>query len=71
MIAWTASCRTPTVSTGRCSGRCTWLGLRNWWLPGWLDRWLPRLDVHPVDELGSAGTGSGQGVQPAQDHALT
>jgi RND superfamily putative drug exporter len=21
------------------------LGDRNWWLPGWLDRLLPRLDV--------------------------
>ena len=45
------------------------LDRRNWWLPGWLDRWLPRLDVDPVGELG--GLGSGQGVQPAQDHALT
>ena len=47
------------------------LGRRNWWLPGWLDRLLPHVDVHPVGELGSLGLGSGQGVQPAQDHALT
>jgi RND superfamily putative drug exporter len=47
------------------------LGRRNWWLPGWLDRLLPHLDVHPVDEPGAAGRpGSGQGVEPAQDHAL-
>ena len=23
------------------------LGIRNWWLPGWLDRILPRVDVEP------------------------
>ena len=28
------------------------LGDRNWWLPGWLDRILPRIDIegsHPDD----------------------
>ncbi len=24
------------------------LGNANWWLPAWLDRWLPRLDVDPA-----------------------
>ena len=22
-------------------------GRRNWWLPSWLDRWLPHLSVEP------------------------
>ena len=30
------------------------LGRANWWLPGWLDRRLPRLHVEPA-ELTSAG----------------
>jgi RND superfamily putative drug exporter len=34
------------------------LGDRNWWLPRWLDRLLPNIDVegHPddVDEFGAA-----------------
>ncbi len=25
------------------------LGRANWWLPGWLDRVLPRLSVEPAD----------------------
>jgi putative drug exporter of the RND superfamily len=25
------------------------LGRANWWLPGWLDRVLPRLHVEPAD----------------------
>jgi RND superfamily putative drug exporter len=33
------------------------LGRRNWWLPGWLDRLLPRLDVEPG---GSPERGGGQ-----------
>jgi RND superfamily putative drug exporter len=24
------------------------LGRANWWLPGWLDRVLPRIDVEPA-----------------------
>jgi RND superfamily putative drug exporter len=24
------------------------LGARNWWIPDWLERRLPRLDVEPV-----------------------
>jgi len=30
------------------------LGRANWWLPGWLDRSLPRLHVEPA-ELTSTG----------------
>jgi putative drug exporter of the RND superfamily len=33
------------------------LGARNWWIPGWLERILPRLDVERV------------GVSPAEGHA--
>jgi RND superfamily putative drug exporter len=29
------------------------LGDRNWWLPGWLDRILPRIHVEGGRELGS------------------
>ena len=25
-------------------------GNANWWLPGWIDRWLPHLSVEPADE---------------------
>jgi len=25
-------------------------GSANWWLPGWIDRWLPHLSVEPADE---------------------
>ena len=27
------------------------LGDANWWLPGWLDRLLPRVDADPEDRL--------------------
>jgi RND superfamily putative drug exporter len=27
-----------------------WFGRANWWLPGWLDRWLPHLTVEPAGE---------------------
>jgi RND superfamily putative drug exporter len=30
------------------------LGRRNWWIPGWLDRVLPRLDVERTP-LGAEG----------------
>jgi RND superfamily putative drug exporter len=30
------------------------LGSRNWWLPGWLDRILPRLDVEGTGRPGDA-----------------
>jgi RND superfamily putative drug exporter len=33
------------------------LGDRNWWIPGWLERILPRLDVEP------------SGLQPAEGRA--
>jgi MMPL family len=25
-------------------------GNANWWLPGWIERWLPHLSVEPADE---------------------
>ena len=25
-------------------------GSANWWLPGWIDRWLPHLAVEPAEE---------------------
>jgi RND superfamily putative drug exporter len=31
------------------------LGDRNWWLPGWLDRLLPNLDVEGHAELAPTG----------------
>nr|WP_205752306.1 MMPL family transporter [Cryptosporangium phraense] len=27
-----------------------WFGAGNWWIPKWLDRWLPHLTVEPADE---------------------
>ena len=27
-----------------------WFGAANWWLPKWIDRWLPHLTVEPADE---------------------
>jgi RND superfamily putative drug exporter len=24
------------------------VGPANWWLPGWIDRWLPHLSVEPA-----------------------
>ena len=32
----------------------TLLGARNWWIPGWLDRILPRLDIEGETALPSA-----------------
>jgi RND superfamily putative drug exporter len=29
-------------------------GPANWWLPGWLDRWLPHLEVEPADRNSQA-----------------
>ena len=39
------------------------LGRRNWWIPGWLDRILPRLNVEgpAVDALLAGGTGGPDG----------
>ncbi len=37
------------------------LGKRNWWIPDWLERVLPRLDVEKV----APGTGTGTGPRPA------
>jgi putative drug exporter of the RND superfamily len=51
------------------------LGARNWWLPKWLDRILPRIDVeghHGGDD--AAGDGSGPGGEltlPEAEPALT
>jgi uncharacterized membrane protein YdfJ with MMPL/SSD domain len=37
-------------------------GERNWWIPGWLDRLLPHLDVQGADhDPASAGSGHGNG----------
>ncbi|WP_260635639.1 MMPL family transporter [Streptomyces angustmyceticus] len=30
------------------------LGGANWWLPSWLDRWLPRISIEPPPEPGTA-----------------
>ena len=38
------------------------LGRRNWWLPGWLDRALPRIDVEPA---AAASGGREGGEQPS------
>ena len=43
------------------------LGDRNWWLPGWLDRILPRIDVEGHHDAHS-GTGSDVDVD---DDSLT
>lgn len=32
------------------------LGGANWWLPSWLDRWLPRISIEPPPEPGAAAT---------------
>ncbi|MFJ9470234.1 MMPL family transporter [Streptomyces caniferus] len=32
------------------------LGGANWWLPSWLDRWLPRISIEPPPEPGEAAT---------------
>ncbi|MFC7307347.1 MMPL family transporter [Streptomyces monticola] len=42
------------------------LGRSNWWLPGWLDRWLPQLAVEPKDhaeEAAVAPSPEGAGVE--------
>jgi uncharacterized membrane protein YdfJ with MMPL/SSD domain len=31
------------------------LGSRNWWIPNWLERILPRLDVERVAVAGAGG----------------
>jgi RND superfamily putative drug exporter len=31
------------------------LGKWNWWIPKWLERRLPRLDVEPVAPAGAEG----------------
>jgi RND superfamily putative drug exporter len=53
------------------------LGARNWWIPAWLDRIVPRLSVEgadrPDDAPGIVGSGSAEpreawpGLAPAQE----
>ncbi|MEU8376585.1 MMPL family transporter [Micromonospora sp. NPDC048894] len=38
------------------------LGKANWWLPTWIDRWLPHVSVEPADDAASA-----TGQTPAAD----
>jgi putative drug exporter of the RND superfamily len=42
------------------------LGDRNWWVPRWLDRVLPRIDVEGHDGEASAGLGHGGGDEDEQ-----
>ncbi|MDJ1132471.1 MMPL family transporter [Streptomyces iconiensis] len=44
------------------------LGGANWWLPGWLDRRLPRLSIEPAPGTGP-GSAPGTGLQPAPESA--
>ncbi|MEU6329342.1 MMPL family transporter [Streptomyces sp. NPDC047049] len=37
------------------------LGGANWWLPSWLDRWLPRISIEPPPEPDAAGLPGPQG----------
>ncbi|MEU3960902.1 MMPL family transporter [Streptomyces buecherae] len=48
------------------------LGGANWWLPGWLDRWLPRLSIEPPEraEAPRRVEGSAQRAE-APEHAGT
>ncbi|HET9074661.1 MAG TPA: hypothetical protein VFN48_08790 [Solirubrobacteraceae bacterium] len=45
------------------------LGTANWWLPGWLDRLLPNLDLegHPAPTEPATGPQPAAGPQPAND----
>jgi RND superfamily putative drug exporter len=43
------------------------LGDKNWWLPGWLDRILPRIDVEGHGDYGDYGSAPEEepvGAQP-------
>ncbi|WP_455360871.1 MMPL family transporter [Streptomyces sp. SYSU K21746] len=42
------------------------LGGANWWLPGWLDRWLPRISIEPTD--GGRGRGRRRGRRRGPGH---
>jgi RND superfamily putative drug exporter len=44
------------------------LGKRAWWLPAWLDRILPRLNVEHGSEPVTHGDGRGP-LEPAEDRA--
>jgi len=33
-----------------------WLGSANWWLPRWIDTWMPHLSVEPADDNDPAPT---------------
>ena len=41
------------------------LGKRNWWIPDWLERILPRLDVERVAPAGAEGRQLVTARQPA------
>jgi RND superfamily putative drug exporter len=45
----------------------TLLGRFNWWLPAWLDRALPHLEVEVSDIAGTAGTTTAPVVEPGDD----
>ncbi len=42
------------------------LGDRNWWLPGWLDRLLPRVDVEGEAPAPVPPPGTGAGADDAE-----
>ena len=44
------------------------LGSRAWWLPAWLDRILPRLNVDHGSDYEASGD-RGAGLEPAEDRA--
>lgn len=48
------------------------LGAKAWWLPKWLDRALPNVDVEGegLRELDSTGSDSGRGGQGDEDREL-
>ncbi|MGW7521470.1 MMPL family transporter [Streptomyces sp. NPDC054796] len=43
------------------------LGGANWWLPGWLERWLPRVSIEPGDEAREPEPGSGTEREPERE----
>ncbi len=45
------------------------LGSKNWWLPKWLDRILPTLNVegHELEELHASINGNGDGLRPPRE----
>jgi RND superfamily putative drug exporter len=45
------------------------VGRANWWLPGWLDRILPHLDLEGRPGAGDRGAGPGDGDVPTAEPA--